>query len=133
MDESLDSVVGDLKRDHRAIVALLAQLISQSDPHLRESILTDFRSRWTAYATNELTRFHSWAQITQAPIQPAHDHAAISGIIGDLTVRTTLGQAWMGLASQLRHAVETHLRADEEALNRAIGAARHRSLPIPRL
>jgi hypothetical protein len=118
-----------LKKDHRKMIALLAQMISLSDRAQAVAALAEFRDLFESHEHVESRALYPLLGDTPLPKDVALAHAAVRQALRHLSQLAPDEPAWWDGVVRLRQVVEQHI-VEEEGVLVAVGrdrVAAHRS------
>lgn len=109
-----------IKKDHRCISALMENVITAETPGGRQDVFEDIKRELQLHTEAEQATLYSalgLAQRTRENIEDAEDdHAEIKDFIDKLSHESMQGEKWLELFGEFKHAVEHHVKLEEERI-----------------
>jgi len=119
-----------IRKDHRKMIALLAQMISLSDRAQAVAALEEFKTLLRDHERIEGDALYPAFLLETLPSDIAEAHASIRSALGDLESTAPDAAGWWEAVVGLRQSVERHIVEEETALRTAPSAALPDDHPI---
>ncbi len=112
-----------IRKDHRKVADLMANLLTINLPYVRQQIFNDIKTELTLHAEAEEATFYTaiveLSQSDNLTIRIDHserEHNEIRDLLQVLTDTPVSSEFWMEKLGELKHAVEHHVREEEDEI-----------------
>src|SRR5690348_6414963 len=109
-----------LKKDHRKVSSLMEQVLAAKSPAQREDLFEQIREELTLHSETEQATFYAALENeieTEEKVDIAEDdHDEINMYLNKLHKMSAESEKWMELFGEFKHAVEHHVKDEEERI-----------------
>jgi hemerythrin superfamily protein len=109
-----------LKKDHRRIADLMAQVLAARNPDRREDIFDEIKHQLTLHSETEEETFYAALEDedeTEENVEMAEeDHDEIKQLMMKLSAMSANSEKWLEVFGEFKHAVEHHVKDEEERI-----------------